>query len=152
MADHQLPPLQYAAPQRRRGRGMTVALVAGGVAGMLTYASAYVVGELAFIVGPILGFIVGCISAYAATSNCFVAGVVGNLFAMASFLLISAIVGIVTGEWSSSAGAPFDWVGVSLGFLFLACIFVLPGLLGSLPVWEGRRNPRYEPDKPVKKE
>jgi hypothetical protein len=130
------------------------------LAGVATYGSQYLLGaDTALPVGAVAGFVVGIVCAHYARSWVMVAGILGNVIAVASLCLVSVAGSLATGGFSGNlinlrrllgepgvgsmikaSGNPIDWSGVLGGLSMLLVIFVAPGLFGSLWIWEGRRS------------
>jgi hypothetical protein len=116
---------------------MVARVVAGVLAGALTYGSFHMWHDRkTWVVACVCGLIVGYVSAAAAARRLILAGVTANFIATAVFIG-TAVVGLKV------------QYGIRLGFdelpdllrtsgVFLAW-FVLPGLLTSVWVWEGRK-------------
>ena len=117
---------------------MRARLISGGIAGAVTFASVYLVGPLGMLlVGIVSGLIVGFVSAHYATSRVMLAGVFGNRTCVASFFFCSTPLWIASG---ASSPLHIDWWESAVTTGLLSAIFIVPGLFGSLWVWEGRKN------------
>ena len=140
--------VEYASPAVRVVAGWRTRVITGIIAGVAAYASAYVVGPIGiFPVALIAGLIVGWLSARAATTHLAWASISGNLIAVASLFTVSASVGLLNGNISLGQ---VEWSFIPFLVILMTAIFVVPGLLGCLLVWEGRKPAPSDADRPAK--
>ena len=140
--------VEYASSAVRGAAGWRTRVVAGIIAGVAAYASAYVLGPLGiFPVALIAGLIVGWLSARATTTHLAWASISGNLIAVASLFTVSASVGLLNGNISLGH---VEWSFMPVLVILMTAIFVAPGLLGCLWVWEGRKSAPWDADRPAK--
>jgi hypothetical protein len=133
-----IPPqnLDYAVEPARRHILSVKGVVTALAAGALVLASAPLGGLcLMWVVAALAGVIIGNVSARSVSGNAFVAGIVPNAIAAAATLGCATVLGVFS---SGTLPASIDWVGMIGATSLAGGCFIIPGLLGSLWVWEGR--------------
>lgn len=133
-------PLDYETPQlTSRKLSLRTAGIGGVIAGTLTFASVFWVGTLLYVgIGMLAGVILSLVAARSSRGYEFRAGFVASAFAAVAAAVSSFLCQPLFGP-SSQRLDPISAAGV---LVFWWALFAIPGLLGSVWVWEGRR-PRW---------
>ena len=88
-----------------------------------------------FLVGALGGLLVGYISAQTVRGRPIVSGIIGNLAATVTFFLCTiAFTGVQAAQITRNLRDLALAVGV------MAAVFIVPGIFGSIWVWEGNKN------------